>query len=472
MTTQEGQQQLNVAKNLKVFQSLDEKERKFNELAQSLANQIFILLRSAGIYDLQNEALQKPYQNTLDMVKSLYQIVKAPIVLRLVDGNFYMNRREIKSDFSTAQNMQYLKKIFEFLEINELQIDPSIDIPALTAFLNVFVVAVKEKKGIKQVVLSKIQLRKLELGKLHPLHLEKDENIQTLTWFMSTLNICQHFIEDAQKKRVPQYAQLKRQFIELIAFSSQSYLYLGAILQLPYEQGTLPRLMIDLAIQSAIWSGRLGSMSDNERLELVMASAQSYIGWALIDAPLEAQSTQFVHQLMHKLQLPEDALSQFRNFVTRALMDLGGMNESMVERSIIAFEANQSFKQSKSLDGHVYSPIIEELGLYQAKLRQNHLSQMVRTCLHLSAERYGRQVLNLNTTLKKEYQMILGVYPIGSMVSAMDGFRGMVVSYPQPLIEVHSLTNHAIKSYDSQQLKLENQTDVDQLLALFFGRLA
>ena len=121
------------------------------------------------------------------------------------------------------------------------------------------------------------------------------------------------------------YKKLKRQFIELIAFSSQSYLYLGAILQLPYEQGTLPRLMIDLAIQSAIWSGRLGSMSDNERLELLMASAQSYIGWALIDAPLEAQSTQFVHQLMHKLQLPEDALSQFRNFVTRALMDLGGV---------------------------------------------------------------------------------------------------------------------------------------------------
>jgi hypothetical protein len=466
----------NLAQNLKVFQDLDEKERKFNELAQSLCNQIFVLLRSAGIYDLQNEALQKPYQLTISLVQSLYQIVRTPISVRLVDGNFFMNRREVKNDFSTAQNMRYLRKIFEFLEINEMQLDPQIDAQNLSFLLQTFVDCVKNKSNIKAIEIPRIQLRKLELSQIHPMFKAEDEKTKVVTWMVSTLNIFYHFVDDAQKKRVPQYAQLKRQVIELINFSADMLPYLSALHLFPYQQGSLPRLMLDLAVSCAIWSARLG-LDAQTRLDLVMTATQAYVGWALIDSPLSALQPSFLQQLMHKLMLSEDVLSGYRNLVMRALMDINGMNESVIERSILAFEANQSFKQ-KSQKLEVYSPLVKEEDLYQARLGKSELSQMIRDSLVFVLERSSKQKLKHLMARQESWDTLMGDWPIGTLViSVMDQQKGIVFSLSDQSLDVLSLTNLTLKSYDRDTLKILTldqeqllQVQQKQIIPLIFGR--
>jgi hypothetical protein len=466
----------NLAQNLKVFQDLDEKERKFNELAQSLCNQIFVLLRSAGIYDLQNEALQKPYQLTISLVQSLYQIVRTPISIRLVDGNFFMNRREVKNDFSTAQNMRYLRKIFDYLEINEMQLDPQIDAQNLSFLLQTFVHCVKNKSSIKAIELPRIQLKKLELSQIHPLFKAEDEKTKVLTWMISSLNIFDHFVDDAQKKRVPQYAQLKRQVIELINFSPEALPYLSALHLFPNQQGTLPRLMLDLAVNCAIWSARQG-LDAHVRLELAMTATQAYVGWALIDSPLSVFQPSFIQQLMHKLMLSEDALAGFRNLVMRALMDIGGMNESVIERSILAFEANQSFKQ-KTQKIESYSPLIKEEDLYQARLGKSELSQMIRDCLIYLFEKSSKQKLKHLLARQESWDAFIGDLPVGTLVTSMiDQQKGIIFSLIDQTVDVLNLTNLTVKSYDRDTLKMMPldqeqllQVQQKQIIPLIFGR--
>ena len=120
------QQLRSVAERLNVFQDLEARERTFEQFARDVTNNLFILLRSAGLYDLDNQALDQPYTQLLQSIKGLHELLRAPIALRMNDGNFFVNRRQVKLDFSTFQNARYLIKMFERLEINELSFDPEV----------------------------------------------------------------------------------------------------------------------------------------------------------------------------------------------------------------------------------------------------------------------------------------------------------------------------------------------------------
>ena len=96
--------------SIKRFQNLEDRAQNFESLARDLTNNLYILLRSAGIYDLDNQALDQPFSLLLGSVSGLYDLLKSDISIRLSDGNFFVNRRLVKLDFSTYQNARYLIK--------------------------------------------------------------------------------------------------------------------------------------------------------------------------------------------------------------------------------------------------------------------------------------------------------------------------------------------------------------------------
>ena len=100
-----------------------------------------------GLYDLDNQALDQSFNSLLQSISGLYDLMKSRIAIRLNDGNFFVNRRLVKVDFSTFQNTRYLIKIFDFLDINELNFEPQIKRSDLKQLLTAFVRVVKEKKN-------------------------------------------------------------------------------------------------------------------------------------------------------------------------------------------------------------------------------------------------------------------------------------------------------------------------------------
>ena len=98
------QQLHSVAERLNVFQDLEARERTFEQCARDITNHLFILFRSAGLYDLDNQALDQPFEAFLRSINVLYELLRSPVTLRMNDGNFFVNRRQVKVDFSTFQN--------------------------------------------------------------------------------------------------------------------------------------------------------------------------------------------------------------------------------------------------------------------------------------------------------------------------------------------------------------------------------
>ena len=124
-----------VAGRLNALQDLDGRDAKLNELSQKFTNTVFILLRSAGLYDLDNKALDQPYDEALRLVSELYALLREPLSLRALEGNVFLNRRQVKLDFSTFQNVRALIKAFEHLGVNELFVEPEVtraDLAALS----------------------------------------------------------------------------------------------------------------------------------------------------------------------------------------------------------------------------------------------------------------------------------------------------------------------------------------------------
>ena len=79
----------------------DGRESQFNTLGRAVVNALFVLMRSATMHELTNEAMVRP---TLSMVEALAvfrRTFREDVAIQLIDGTFFINRRLLKLDFGT-----------------------------------------------------------------------------------------------------------------------------------------------------------------------------------------------------------------------------------------------------------------------------------------------------------------------------------------------------------------------------------
>ena len=87
------------------------------EQSRKLVNYLFVLLRSAAMHDLENQALERPLEQMEDALKESFDAGATKIEIALLDGNFFINGRLLRLDYSTFQNVRFLRKIYEHLDI-------------------------------------------------------------------------------------------------------------------------------------------------------------------------------------------------------------------------------------------------------------------------------------------------------------------------------------------------------------------
>jgi hypothetical protein len=345
MTQAPPKQLKSVAERLNVFQGLESKERAFEYMAREITNHLFILFRSAGLYDLDNQALDHPFESFLKSISGVYELLKTPISLRMNDGNFFVNRRQVKLDFSTFQNARYLIKIFERLEINELCFDPEITRSDLKVLLTTFVRIVKEKRGhFIDVMIPHIQARQLQIGEIHPLLKTADGGEKVVAWYATARFITQNFYQDAAQGRVPEHAQLKRTLIALIELPSSLTPLLGCLHLLPESKedgGTLFTHSVEAAGLTQVIAESL-QLGYEAKLSIATAAIQLFQGWTLLsDGVIDYNSPQATKRVFESLESSAEHLRTSRNEIVRTLLNLGGMSESVITRAVITYEAQR-----------------------------------------------------------------------------------------------------------------------------------
>ncbi len=468
----QSQQKLrSVAEKLNAFQDLEGREEIFDQLSRDLTNNLFILLRAAGLYDLDNQALDQSFSALLQSISGLYDLMKTSIVIRLNDGNFFVNRRLVKVDFSTFQNTRYLIKIFDFLDVNELCFEPKITRSDLKQLLTAFVRIVREKKNnFRDIKLPNIEARKLKIGEIHPLLKAETDTERVAAWYATACFVTQSFYKDCSEERSPQHAQLKRMILSLIEMPQRLLPLFGRLdllLDDPKRGGALFIHSVEATGVVALISESMDLDADI-RLALATSALQLFQGWSLLKEDVKYYEQDSTHKVFEYLESPLQEIKELRNQMIRELLDLGGISESVIQRIIITFEAQRSLK-SQWYEGFNAtkkarpSRAISKTRLYAGGLTRGFLSDLVygaHLYVYLRRE-YGLNELwqhfekaSLSKEIKEIFYLVLGKIPFASPVLLNTGEIALVTgTYGESVTEIALVEN----GHDARKVTAKSQ---------------
>lgn len=432
---------------LDFLQALDEGgDSRSDELARALLNNLFVLLRSAGMHDLQNDAMHRPYRLLEETVNELFDLGSEDVSLRMIDGNFFVNRRLVRLDFSTFENVRYLRRILEFLDVNDVTFTARVDRAALAKFLRAFLAVVRERDSdIGDHDLGPIKIRKMVQGDFDLLGGEDDARNRVLSTYASGLLMLRQFTNDLRKGRSPRHAKVKRLCLELIDIEPRHHNLLLALIHLEAYKGNLFCHMLNTAVMSIVFGQRLG-LNRKQLVDLGMAGFHHDLGWALLGTLDDRHLTDDVALTMAGINyVREDSRSkmdELRVKVARSLVRLGGFNELVINRLIVAYECQ--IPEEAPAEGLYYGDIGASF--------MTHVVRMASTYDELTTQRRDRPALlpdqamkrilddggkTFDVFLAKLFANCIGAYPIGSMVELDTTEIGLVVNLPRNPINFH-----------------------------------
>jgi len=436
-----GEAQLqSVAGRLNALQALDARDQKLNGLSQELTNMLFILFRSAGLYDLENQALDQAYDGMLKAVGSFYELTRSAVAMRVIEGNVFINRRQVKLDFSTFQNVRALVKIFAFLDINELSFEPELTRADLAALLRAFVRIVRDRQGsIRDEALEHIRPKKLKIGRVHKLLLADGLAERVCAWYAVALSDTRAFYLDAAEGRVPPFSMLKRVAQSLVDLPPSCAPLLSCLQLLAPEEarGSLTQQSVEAAGLCVSLSSAL-ELGPEVTSTLAGAALQLYQGWTLIDHGIKVGERSGGERLLDLLETGarEGTLVEARQQLTRKMLELGGVNEAMIERVVMIYEA-QSSSQRRATRRDAGRPSKASSGreLYTGGLTHGLLTDLVIGA-HLFAQRRAERgpaeaarllsASALSPLALKAFELALGPHPVASAVTLSDGGLALI----------------------------------------------
>lgn len=429
---------------LDVLKALDAEEDRVEELSRLLVSNLFVLLRSAGMHDLQNDAMHRPYAAMISTVRSLLQFGDQ-VVLGLRDQNFFVNRRLVKLDGNTYQNAGYLRRIFGFLDINQLTFTAEPDDATITLFVQAFLEVLAEggESPITAYPLGKIQVRKLDFEADDAQGVSDDPRQSTLAVYASGLLMLRQFVNDLRQGRSPRHAKVKRLCLQIIDVEPRFHNLLLSLIHLEGYKGNLFSHMLNTAVLSVVFGHRLG-MNKTQLLDLGMAAFNHDLGWALLDT-LEGQegAAQLTMEGIADIREHQPhMMDELRVKVARALVQLGGLNEMVINRLIVAYECQVPEDARPE-------------GLYVAEIGASFMTEIVRmastydemTCTKanrkaLLPDQAMRHILDdggrtFDVFLAKLFANCIGCYPVGSLVELDTSEIGLVVNLPTNPVNFH-----------------------------------
>ena len=434
---------------LDFLHGLDETEDRFDTLARQMTNNLFVLIRSAGMHDLANDAMNRPYQAMVATVNELVRTYNEEVSLQVVDGNFFVNKRLVRLDFSSFQNARYLRRIFDYLDINQFLVTQEISQDDLAGFLIAFLRVVRDGDGpIATFALNALRLRKISQTEAYEeLRAEDDPRAHILSVYASGLLMLRQFTNDLRKGRAPRHAKVKRLCLELIDCDPAQHNMLLALVHLEAYKGNLFCHMLNTAVLAIVFGTRLG-LPRKQLLDMGMAAFHHDLGWALLgtleahegadedEAALTMQGINYIRD-----HSPAE-MEELRIKVARSLVRMGGFNELIINRLIVAYECQ--IPEDAPAVGLYYGEIGASL--------MTHVVRMASTYDELTTPKENRPALLPDQAMKrilddggktydeflaKLFANCLGIYPVGTLVELDTTEIGLVVNLPKNPVDFH-----------------------------------
>ncbi len=420
----------------------DTQRNRFDPLARNLVNALFVLWRSGCMHDIDNDAMMPPCEALISAVNGYLSLYNEDVALQLVDDNFFLNKRIIHLDYSTFENVRYLRRIFHFLKIDELAFTAPLDLPACKRFVLCFLDTLHGGQPATDWQLPGIKLSVMDAANVLEQLVTDDPRSQVLNTYASGLLLLRQFINDLRKGRSPRHVRVKRLCMDLIDLNPRYHALLLALIHLEAYKGNLFCHMLNTAVMALVFGQRLGLIKQT-LVDLGMAAFHHDLGWALVGR-LGEEATGDVVLGIDGVELSGDAedMDKQRMQVVQALLHAGGFNEVVVNRLIVAYECQVEPDRAPS-------------HLYYSEINASFMTQVVRIASAYddwTTPRKGRPALPPDLAMKrilddggqvfdpfiaKTFVNCIGLYPVGTFVELDTGEKAMVVNLPSNPVHYH-----------------------------------
>jgi len=442
--------------NLNVHELSGDLNPKLNQMGKSLVNQLFMLVRTMQIHDLENKALVKPLENLLQTINTTIAM-EGSLNISFLENQVFLNSAKLKMDIASYGNVEYLNDHLNKLDIGSITINKAMDYTALRRFLYLLSRTEKEEgseisardllqkrlldEQLVDIVLSKVQEKKV-VEEEDRKYL-KDRRLYALHTYAKAMVAIKDFMTSLPTEGPTDRLRIKRivqDLVDVCFDDALLHIFLGLTSIKNYDEYLYNHAVNTCVL--AVAFGRKLDLPKRKLAELGLAGLFCDVGKAYIPAEILHKETELDEQEWK--QMKEHSVLAVKAFLLQR-----GISEELIKRMIVAFEHHIDYnltagypKVADKKDLNLYSRIITIVDNFDALTTSKEYrdAYLPDEALKIMYEQRGEK---FDPVLLRIFMNMVGMYPIGTMVQLDTGEMGVVFH-----------NSHDPKKYDRPKVKL------------------
>lgn len=400
--------------------AVDGVQEQLGVIGCDLVNRLFVLVRNTLLFDLNNEALERPVAALLETLARLADRGELQASIGVLEDNLTLNRQILKPDSATFRNGQFLGRIYRRLQAQAFQLHTAITEPELRAFM----------AELRQVVNNHedpSRLSNLSNFKLVPLtgvtagaeNVEIDSRILVLRVYAASIAVVARSMTLAAAGLHWSPNLVRRVAYDLADAADREPNLLLGLLHLPVTQSPLGTHLVRVATLAILCTRKVG-LRRRAGTEAAMIALCHHLSRPAEPSLLEPEDLAAGDKAVLGEVDPLDA--------ALALCTRGCLNEDLIRRVVGVYEATSPAQRRRSL--YLDATANDLLGrIVSLADRYTVLAETLKPDEALRLLLSERQ--EDEPDLLRVFVNTVGLYPVGTVVELDSGARAVVVEAPR-----------------------------------------
>lgn len=401
---------------------LDKQEQTLLEKGKELTSQLFASIKTAQLYEQNNEMFIKQSRKLFDLVSELIQ-KEGEIVLVSKGGYLFLNDLRLKFDLERYAGSKFITEIFERFDLEKISIEEGVISSELDSFVYLFghlnpdeeeIFDLFEKKihqqGISHIKVERIPPFKKES---YTKSLQENKRLAKKTFF-NAVTVVREVMSSLESRKTVNMVRVKRvvqSLVDLIMEDEPAFLELTALKN--FDEYTYIH-SANVCVLSIMCGVRLG-LEKNKLCELGFAALFHDLGKVrlpheLINKPAQFDDSDWVQVRRHPVLGVKTILS-FRR-----------LDDYSMKAIVVAFEHHLNLdlsgypKVSKKRDLNLFSRIVSIADAYDAMTSGRVYIKAPYSPDEALKMMFYRSGVFYDPLLLKVFINVVGVYPVGTLV--------------------------------------------------------
>lgn len=414
--------------------SVVEGSAKNEELAangRKLCLGIYVLLKSALLYDVNNRFWERPLGSIEEVVRWHFgEGVGKPLALSSVEKALFLNGTLVRLDAGSYGAMRFVARAFEMLGIEEIAFTTALNADALKPLVNAFRDAIRSRSGepLLEQPAAGVRFKAVSEREDDQAEDKIDPRLAAVNAFANAAAACAEFRGLFLAGGNANLVRLKRAAQELVTTALRHPDLLVGLTQLPRLRGTAAGHMVGTAAYALLLSRtlklprrQLGELAVNAMLAPLGVTADAVGADAAKDGDGKTKG--------------DDATARFSAAVAMMRRYGAVARPALVRTAIVHESARISQRAGEGtaayrlgMKPHLFSRVIAVARAYELALHDSLPDDALRKVV---AQSRGGHAAALDADVVALLSEVVGMFPVGSTVRLSDGNTAVVVQAPR-----------------------------------------